>query len=224
MHSLRQFGPNIWTVEQPSNFLGVPLGLRMTIIRLANQQLVIHSMSPCDAETLVAIQALGEVRYLIAPNLEHTRFIGEWINDYPEATLYAPTDELLAKHPTAKNSNTLPFQYDEELLCQPINGMPRLQEFAFFHVESQSLILTDLAFNLGGGMSLWGKCFLGLNGAYNRFTPTRILKSLIKDQHAFCDSIQTVAQWNFKQIIIAHGTPITQDARSVFDKAFAWAL
>jgi len=223
MHRLRQFGPNIWTVDQPSNFIGVPLGLRMTIVRLANQQLVIHSMSPCDAETHAAIQALGEVRYLIAPNLEHTRFIDVWLNDYPETIVYAPTVELLAKHPTAKNSNTLPFHHDE-LLCQPINGMPRLQEFAFFHKESQTLILTDLAFNLGGEMPLWGKCFLRLNGACNRFTPTRILKLLIKDQRAFCDSIQAIAQWDFKQIIIAHGTPVTQDARSIFDKAFAWAL
>ena len=220
MHSLRQFGPNIWTVDQPSNFIGVPLGLRMTIVRLANQQLVIHSMSPCDAETHTAIQTLGEVRYLIAPNLEHTRFIDEWLNDYPEAILYAPTDKLLAKHRTAQSRNTLPFHH-EDLLCLAINGMPRLQEFAFFHKESQTLILTDLAFNLGGEMSLWGNCFLRLNGAYNRFTPTRILKSLIKDQNAFCDSIQTVARWDFKQIIVAHGTPVTQDARSIFDKAFA---
>ena len=223
MHSLRQFGPNIWTVDQPSNFIGVPLGLRMTIVRLANQQLVIHSMSPCDAETHTAIQTLGEVRYLIAPNLEHTRFIDEWLNDYPQAILYAPTDELLAKHPTAQSPNTLPFHH-EDLLCQAINGMPRLQEFAFFHKESQTLILTDLAFNLGGEMSLWGNCFLRLNGAYNRFTPTRILKSLIKDQNAFYDSIQAIAQWGFKQIIIAHGTPVTQNARSTFDKAFAWTL
>jgi len=175
------------------------------------------------AETHTAIQTLGEIRYLIAPNLEHTRFIDEWLNDYPQATLYAPTVELLAKHPTVQSHNTLPFHH-EGLLCQAINGMPRLQEFAFFHQESQTLILSDLAFNLGGEMSLWGNCFLRLNGAYNRFTPTRILKSLIKDQHAFFNSIQAIAQWDFHQIIIAHGTPITQDARRTFNKAFAWAL
>jgi len=223
MHNLHQFGPNIWTVDQPSNFIGVPLGLRMTIMRLAKQQLVIHSMTSCDAETHAAIQTLGEVRYLIAPNLEHTRFIGEWLNDYPQAILYAPTDQLLAKHPTARSRNTLPFHHDD-LLCQTISGMPRLREFAFFHKESQTLILTDLAFNLGGEMSLWESCFLRLNGAYNRFTPTRILKSLIKDQNAFCNSIQTIAQWDFKQIIIAHGTPVTQNACRTFDNAFAWTL
>ncbi len=92
-HALRPFGPNIWIVEQPSNFLGVPLGLRMTIIRLSNQQLLIHSMVPCNEQTYTAIDALGEVCYLISPNLEHTRFIQEWQQRYPSSALYGPTDQ-----------------------------------------------------------------------------------------------------------------------------------
>lgn len=223
-HALHQFGPNIWIVEQSSNFLGVPLGLRMTIVRLSNQQLLIHSMIPCNEQTYTAIDALGEVRYLISPNLEHTRFIQEWQQRYPSSELYGPTDQCLTKHALAGHTrNLLPFQH-HDLQCIAVNGMPRLQEFAFFHTESQTLVLTDLAFNLGGTMSLWGKSFLRLNGAYNRFTPTRILKSLIKERAAFDDSIQAISKWNFTQIIIAHGTPITQDARRTFEKAFAWAL
>ncbi|MBL1259544.1 MAG: DUF4336 domain-containing protein [Thiotrichaceae bacterium] len=226
MHSnlLLQFGPNIWTVEQPSSFLGVPLGLRMTIVRLRNQQLLIHSMIPCNEETYTAIDTLGEVRYLISPNLEHTRFIQEWQQHYPKSALYAPTDQCLTKHALAgRTNNLLPFQHNE-IQCIAVNGMPRLQEFVFFHAESQTLILTDLAFNLGGTMSLWGKIFLHLNAAYKRFTPTRILKSLIKDRAAFNDSIQAISKWDFTKIIIAHGSPITQDARNTFEKAFAWAL
>ncbi|MCF6325071.1 MAG: DUF4336 domain-containing protein [Gammaproteobacteria bacterium] len=223
-HALRQFGPNIWIVEQPSNFLGVPFGLRMTIVRLSNQQLLIHSMIPSNEQTNTAIDALGEVRYLISPNLEHTRFIQAWQQRYPDSELYGPTDQCLTKHALAGHSrNLLPFQHTN-IQCIAVNGMPRLQEFVFFHEESQTLILTDLAFNLGGSMSLWSKSFLRLNGAYNRFTPTRILKSLIKDRTAFNDSIQAISKWNFKQIIIAHGTPVTRDARHTFEKAFAWAL
>ena len=196
----------------------------MTIVRLPNEELVIHSMIPCDKATCSEIQELGEIKYLIAPNLEHTRFIDQWRQDYPKAIFYAPTDELLKKYsPSNQINNILPFHHDA-LLCQPINGIPRLQEFAFFHTQSQTLILTDLAFNLGGEISLWGKIFLRMNGAYNRFTPTRLLKSLIKDKAAFSHSIQTIAKWDFQQIIIAHGKPITQDARNTFERAYDWVL
>ncbi len=221
-NELKPFGTNIWSVEQPSNFIGVPLGLRMTVIRLANRQLALHSVIPCSEETERAIQSLGEVRYLIVPNREHTRFINEWQQRYPDAQLYLPTATPL-KQQSSPQCTRLPLKHDN-LHCLPINGLPRLQEFAFFHPESQTLILTDLAFNLGGEMSLWGKTFLQLNGAYNRFTPSRILKSWIKDNEAFRSSIQQLTQWDFEQIIIAHGEPIVDNAKHAFRQAFQWAL
>lgn len=217
------FTDSIWTMEQPSNFLGVPLGLRMTIIRLTQQQLIIHSAIPYSEKNDALIQALGEVRYLIAPNLEHTRFINEWRQRYPNAQLYAPS-AVSFDYNVALEDNNSPLSQHSDLFYLKIDGMPRLQEFVFFHPQSQTLILTDLAFNLGKAMSLWGRTFLQLNGAYQRFTPSRILKSMIKDEDAFCNSLQQVQQWDFKQIIIAHGTPITDNAKERFNQAFKWAL
>lgn len=220
---LKRFGDNIWVVEQPSNFLGVPLGLRMTIVRLAKQQLVIHSAIPCNDETEAAIRELGEITHLIVPNLEHTRFIKQWRQRYPSTQLYAPASANLEHSIDLKTISHQTFG-DSTLCCLPIDGIPRLDEFAFFHAESKTLILTDLAFNIGDDISLWGKCFLRLNGAYNKFTPSRILKSWVKDNAAFRLSIQQVMQWDFEQIIIAHGEPIIDNAKQAFRQSYKWAL
>jgi len=192
----------------------------MTVVRLADRQLAIHSVIPCSDVTEAAIRALGEVRYLIVPNLQHTRFINEWQPRYPDAQVAMPAATQL-KQPVSPKHTTQPVNHDN-LLCLPVNGIPRLQEYVFFHPQSRTLILTDLAFNLGGEMSLWGKSFLQLNGAYNRFTPSRLLKLWIKERAAFRSSIQQIMQWDFEQIIISHGTPITEDARQVFSEAFEW--
>lgn len=214
---LKPFGPNIWVVEQSSNYLGIPFGVRMTVIRLANRQLALHSVIACNIQTVTAIESLGDINHLIVPNLEHTRFLNEWRQRYPHAHLYAPATSAI------KQPVSLPLT-DSELLSLAINGMPRLQESVFFHPESRTLILTDLAFNLGGEMSLWAKCFLKLNGAYGHFTPSRLLKSLVKDSPAFNASIQQITQWDFERIIISHGAPITEDGKKRFLKAFEWAL
>ena len=218
LNMLKQFGPDIWIVEQPSNFIGVPLDLRMTIIRNDQQQLTLHSVIPCNEVTHNAIQALGKITYLIVPNLEHTRFIAQWQQRYPEAQTYAPTDAAIEPSIDLNSIN------HNALQSLAILGMPRLQESVFFHNESKTLILTDLAFNLNSDMTLWGKCFMKLNGAYNCFTSSRILRSLIKDKNAFSSSIQEILQWDFEQIIIAHGTPITDDAKQRFRDSFQWAL
>lgn len=221
-NSLRSFGEEIWTVEQPSNFMGLPLGLRMTVIRLPEQRLLIHSPVPCSDELEQSISDLGEICYLIAPNCEHTRFINAWQQHYPVAQLFAPAIKEIEQS-LPLDDNPLPW-HNEGVESLLVAGMPRLQETVFFHHQSGTLILTDLAFNLGGEMSLWAKTFLRLNGAYERFTPSRLLKSLIKDKSAFGNSIEQIMQWDFNTIIMAHGTPVTADAREHFIKAFGWVL
>ncbi len=217
-NSLKQIGENIWVIDQPSNFLGVAFGLRMTIIRNEQQQLTLHSVIPCNEEREIELQALGKITQFIVPNLEHTRFITQWQQRYPDAQTFSPPSS------TIQNSIDLSAFRCNALSSIPIKGIPRLQEFVFFHSESKTVLLTDLAFNLNSDISLWGKCFLKMNGAYNQFTSSRILKSLIKDKSAFCSSIEQIMQWEFEQIVMAHGTPITENARERFIHSFRWAL
>lgn len=216
---LKPFGNEIWIVERPFSFLGVPLGQRMTVIRLPDQKLLIHSAVPCDDETETAIRALGEISYLVVPNCEHTRYVEMWKNNYPRTALIAPSKSGLQHDAPLEDSDRLPWPH-EAIETVVVEGIPRLQEVAFFHHLSRTLILTDLAFNLRGDMSLWARTFLRLNGAYNRFTPSRLLRSWIKDEKAFRDSIAQIIRWDFEKIIIAHGTPITDNARERFGEAF----
>ena len=66
---LRQIGDEIWVTERPLVVFGLlDIGTRMTVIRLADGGLFLHSPVPADAATRAAVDALGPVRCVVAPN------------------------------------------------------------------------------------------------------------------------------------------------------------
>ena len=73
---LRHIGEDIWAHEKD---IPLPGGMSMpgraTILRLRDCQLVVHSPLAIDDATAEEIAALGEVRYVIAPNTYHWLFL-----------------------------------------------------------------------------------------------------------------------------------------------------
>jgi hypothetical protein len=70
MMELQEYIPNqIWTCKYPVRYAGCDFTGRMTVIRLANGYLMLHSPCQIDADLKQAIQALGEVGYLDSESL-----------------------------------------------------------------------------------------------------------------------------------------------------------
>ena len=101
-----------------------------------------------------------------------------------------------------------------------VRGFPA-NEIVLLHKPSQTLIITDIAFNICNQRG-WSKCFFSLSGAHNRFTPTRYAKMAIKDKAAFKKSIDHIAAWDFERIIMAHGDIIEKKGKDLFKQAFAF--
>ena len=76
-----------------------------------------------------AVGALGPVRAIIAPNLMHHLFVGDWMAAYPDALSYGPPG-LAAKRPELTFTDELGSGFDEafgaELQRLPIAGMPQI--------------------------------------------------------------------------------------------------
>jgi hypothetical protein len=91
MSSLQVIADGIWAVQAPLQYLGVlQIGTRMTVLR-AGDGLVVHSPIPIDDELKTAIDALGRVDFVIAPNAYHHLFAGDAAKAWPQAKLLAPT-------------------------------------------------------------------------------------------------------------------------------------
>jgi hypothetical protein len=96
---LRRFGEEIWTAGGSTvSIAGFDYPTRVIVIRLSDGALFIWSPTALSPDLQTAVDGLGSVRHIVAPNTLHHLFIAEWHKAYPEATIHAAPD-LRAKHP-----------------------------------------------------------------------------------------------------------------------------
>ena len=225
MAQLRSIAKDVWVIDHPLRVGGLHLGTRTTVVRLANGGLWMHSPGPLEPELTAQLIALGPVQALIAPNAMHHLYLGENIRAFPQATVYvSPT--LPAKIKGAFTYNILsdepPVLWHDELAQHLIGGMPKLQETAFLHRASRTLILTDLAFNIQQSDSWFTRFFMRLNGAYGHFGPSRIFRTLVKDRAALRSSLNRMQEWDFDRITVTHGEILETGGKSVMQTQYAW--
>ena len=222
-----QRGPGLWTVDGVLQNKFLPLGIRMTVIRLADGSLLIHSPIPTANSTFSDLDALGPVRWVIAPNKAHHLYVGDYLKVYPEAKLYGAPG-LPEKRTNLKFDGVLsdvaPNAWSQDLEQHLFRGAPFLNEVLFFYKPTRTLIATDLVFNLKDESKgpLGMRLFLLGSGANNHFGPHRFIRFIIRDRAAARQSVDRIMQWNFDRIIMTHGEVLETGGRAKVAVAFAY--
>ena len=76
---LTPLGEDIWIVDGPTiDFYRIPFPTRMTVIRLANGDLFLHSPIAYTEALADELEKLGTIRHLVSPNWIHYAYIAEW--------------------------------------------------------------------------------------------------------------------------------------------------
>src|SRR6188472_1857962 len=96
--SLVPFADGVWLYAAPVSFIGLRLTSTMVVLRLGDGSLLIHSPVAFTPERRAAVEALGPVAHLYAPNLFHHLRLGEWAAAFPSARVHAPAG-LAKKRP-----------------------------------------------------------------------------------------------------------------------------
>jgi uncharacterized protein DUF4336 len=153
--------PNIGIVDGPFEYLTVagirlplPFTTRMTVVRLSDGDLFLHSPVRFDRRLADEIEKLGRVRHLISPNQFHYAHIGEWADAFPDAIAWAsPRVRQRARARRlnirfARDLDTTPPEEWREDLDQTLFPGGYFKEFIFFHRETRSLVLADTIINI----------------------------------------------------------------------------
>jgi hypothetical protein len=219
--TIRNIGKGIWVFERPFRLFGAEFGNRMSVIKLANDELLLHSPIALDQTVKEQIEALGRVAYLITPNAFHGLYVDEWRAAFPKAKHRTAKSDMQrgASSMNLSDCSELPLLPSEIEMIQ-VQGAPKANEFLFFHTPSRTLIVTDLAFNIGGDVSLWTKIFFSLNDSYGKFGPSRLMRSMVEDQSALRDSLLKIFEWDFDQIVVSHGLVVERNGKEVMRDAF----
>jgi hypothetical protein len=217
---LSELGAGVWEASQPLRVAGFELGHRMTVVRLGSGELLVHSPISLSTALVADVEALGPVRWITAPSSMHDLFLADWMTAFPRAELlYSPALKLKGVDP--HRCKPLERATLEELTLIPINGMPKIQEFAFLHHPTRRLIVCDLVFNLPPGRGLQ-KVLQKLNGIYETVGVSKFFKMHITHDEAFRASIHEILSLEFDRLVVGHGANINEGAREHLRRAFAW--
>lgn len=221
---LEPFGPEIWVKRVPLRFFSFPMGTRMTVIRLSNGDLFLHSPVKLTQETRAAVEALGTVRYLIAPNRLHHLFIGDWAAAFPGAELWGVRD-LMKKRADLAWTGTLgdeaPPGWAGEI-DQAVVSSSFQDEAEFCHRASKTLILVDLLESVWPEDGWHYRLFARLAGTWKRPATTYDQRASFMRRGPARAAVRRILDWDFERIVIAHGRVVDEDAKAVFRKGVAW--
>ena len=223
----RNLASDLWVIDRPFKlpYVGVDIGTRMTCIRLADGRLFLHSPVKLDGVLRSSLDALGEVRSVVAPNKLHHLFLAEYITSYPRAIVYA-APSLSKKRPDLHFNGELGDEPQTEWRGQIkqhlFRGAPALNEVVFFHPATRTLILTDLAFNIPKEAAKRSPLFYWLWDV-GHLGPHRFVRlRAIRDRQAARGSVEKILSWNFDRIIVSHGEVVETDGHNQFAAAFAF--
>lgn len=224
---LRQLATDLWVVDRPQRFYGLAVGTRMTVIRLAGGSLLLHSAIALDADLRRELDALGPVRFVVAPNRVHHLYAGDVAKAYPEARLWIGPG-LERKRPdlvfVAVLGDEVPAEWRGQVDQVFFAGRPYENEVTFFHRASRTLILCDLAFNFGPSAPLTTRIWMRLMLSYGRFGPSKLDPLLIRDRAAARASLQRILAWDFDRVVVAHGDVLETGGHALLRQGYAWLL
>lgn len=219
------FADGVWLDEAPVRFLGMRLTATMTVLRLTDGSLLLHSPVAMTPERRAAVEALGPVAHLYSPNTFHHLRIGDWAAAFPSATLHAPRG-LAKKRPDLRIDRVhlgAPAPALEGIVEEHrIDGL-RLEETAIFHRPSRTLIVADLVHNIGRPTHGWTKAYTKTMGFYDRVALSRAIRwSAFTDKAAARRSIDALLALPFERLVVGHGAPLTAGAKDALASAYTW--
>jgi hypothetical protein len=228
---LRKFDEEIWLADGPvvTGAVGFRYPTQMAVIRLAGGALFIWSPIPVSGELRSAVDALGQVRYLIAPNSLHHMFLGEWQRAYPDARLYAPPGLRARRKDLAFDGDlgdTPAREWFEEIDQVLVPGNVITTEIVFFHRKSRTVLFTDLIQHFS---PIW---FTGWRAIVARLDlmvapepeVPRKFRGAFFGRSVARAAMRRVLAWPARKVLMAHAPPVEENGQAFIARAFGWLL
>ena len=214
---LNDLGHGAWIARHSLSMMpGVALPLTMTVLRDSDGGLLIVSPVADVDEWGPALDALGPVRTVVAPNGFHHLFAKAAFERYPAAALVA-SGALTRKRPdfpatTRWLTGEARIEIAGGIAALPVLGMKPVQEWVFLHEASGTLVVTDLLFNIlapSFGLGLVQRAF----GTYKKLAVSRLFVRGRRDRDAYERSLRVIEALPFDRLVMAHGEPILSGAK-----------
>jgi Domain of unknown function (DUF4336) len=216
---MRDLGGGVWVVDFPLSIAGMDIGARMTLLRLADDTLALHSPVALDDRLTAEIRALGTVSAIVAPNLLHYKYVPDAKARFPEAKVLA-VPGLREKRPDLPIDATLETLPGIDIVW--VKGAPRMGEAILFHRASRTLVVTDFVFHYPDPKGLLLRFYLWLTKSRGVPAQTLSVRALIRDRDGARTTRDQLLALDPERITVTHGEVILSGGRQAIETATAW--
>ena len=216
---------NIWTAAKPFSMMGLQFGAQMAVVKLNSGDLFLYSPIKLDAELKKALDALGPVKFILAPNRMHHMFIADYTDQYPQAEVIGVRG-LDSKRRDIKFNRLLDENaaepIAEEISHYCIAGAPTFNEVVCYHRPSKTLMVCDLLMNLQPPLNLLTRIYIKMFGKMGEPAVPKVVRLSVKDRQQFKESIEPILALDVERIVMGHGQPITSDGKRILRDSLSW--
>jgi len=245
---IRSVTPELTTLSVPFARFGLlKIGGRATVVKLRSGSLAVFSPVALTEEVrkTLADTGNGQVKYLIAPDIEHHIFLSQWAQAFPDAAVIGPhglpekreqdpatrgTKFAYVFSPTNKRGMTIDAEFDAEFEYEYFHAHTN-RELVFAHKPSRTLIQADVLFNLPAteqysraGVNPTSGILTTIFASIMTTRGSAIWQQRMmwyvgsSDRKAFKESVECVDKWDFDRIISCHGEVIETGGKQVWEK------
>ncbi|MCF8505582.1 MAG: DUF4336 domain-containing protein [Caulobacter sp.] len=225
---LRPFAEDLWIADGPiANVAGFHYPTRMAVIRLSGGGLFVWSPVALSDALKAAVDGLGAVRSIVAPNSLHDRHLAAWRQAYPDAAMPAPPGLRVRRNDLTFDDDLADgsvHDWSGEIDHVLVHGNLITTEVVFFHRQSRTAIFSDLIQHFSPDwFSGWRAVIarLDLMTAAQPEVPRKFRNAFVGRRVAR-ESLRRVLAWPAERVLMAHAPPVTQDGQAFIRRAFRW--
>ncbi|MBX9698277.1 MAG: DUF4336 domain-containing protein [Acetobacteraceae bacterium] len=224
----------VWIADSgPQRVLGLAVPVRMTVLRLADGVLFLHSPTRHTPQLQAALEVIGPIRHLVAPDTAHWAHVLPWRKAVPEAAFWAAPGVLERAHGQGAHlgrAGVLGAEPPEAWageMAQAVFSGPGFAEIAFHHHPSRTLVLTDTVQALEPPrLGLAARLVAGMVGssAEGGTTPTHLRLLLGRRRKANRAAVERLLGLDPVRVVFAHGAWFEAEGRARLQRSLGWLL
>jgi hypothetical protein len=216
----REVHDDVAVISFPWHALGIDFNRNVTLLRLGDGRLVVHSTAPFTEQDVATIRHFGQPAWLVDATLMHDTFAKDARKAFPDLPYLAPEGFTEASGTATKPLSLPPPDWRDEIDVIKIDGV-RSNEHALYHRRSRTLVVADLFFSFPKEIRGWPRFFVrhfmrlpqsfGISAFFRLF--------VLRDKNAFKHSLNRLLAVDFERLVVAHSEPIVKGAKPVVEEA-----
>jgi hypothetical protein len=221
---IEKLSENLWRVQ--GKLEGVALNRVMTIARMGDGKLVIHSAIALDEDEMKEIEALGEPAFMIVPNGYHRLDARVYHERYPNMRVVAPAgSRKKVEQVVPVDLDIDAFPSDDNVQLAYIDGIGEIEGVMLVRSDdSATLVFNDLLFNIPKhGKGIAGFIFRYITRSTGGPRVSNVLRwFVVKDASALRRNLERLADTpDLQRIIVSHHAMIDDDAAGTLRRVAA---